>query len=61
MPSIPLRHREDLNGYEQIISALWAQHGDAMLERLDRYRRLAAADPRCPVCQPELDDDDLPF
>ncbi len=45
---------------EQITSALWDQHGDAMLERLDRNYRLAAADPRCPVCQPDSDDD-LPF
>jgi hypothetical protein len=46
---------------EQITSALWALHGDAMLERLDRHRRLAAAEPRCPVCQPDSGDDDLPF
>jgi hypothetical protein len=46
---------------EQIISALWAQHGNAMLERLDRNRRLAAAEPRCPVCQPDFEDDDMPF
>ena len=46
---------------EQIITALWSQHGDAMLERLDRYRRLAAAEPRCPVCRPDSEDDDLLF
>ena len=46
---------------EQIINAVWAQHGDAMLERLDRQHRLATADPRCPVCRPDLGEDDLPF
>lgn len=46
---------------EQIISAIWAQHGDAMLERLDRQRRLAIAEPRCPVCRPDIGDEDMPF
>jgi hypothetical protein len=47
---------------EQIIAAVWAQHGDAMQERLEAHRRRARADPRCVVCQPDdVGDDDLPF
>lgn len=47
---------------DQIINAIWAEHGDAMFERLDRQRRLANAEPRCPVCQPpDPADEDLPF
>lgn len=46
---------------DQIVNAIWAQHGDAMLERLDRQRRLATADPRCPVCRPDVDHDGFPF
>ena len=45
---------------EQIISAVWAQHGDVMLERIERHRRLAD-DQRCPICQSDEGDDDMPF
>ena len=45
---------------EKIINAIWVQYHDEMIERLDRHRRHARADPRCPVCQPTTDDD-LPF
>ena len=46
---------------EQIVNAIWAQHGDAMLDRLDRQHRIAAVDPRCPICRPDIGDDNLPF
>lgn len=45
---------------EQIINAIWNKYHDEMILRLERHRRHAHADPRCPVCQPN-DDDDLPF
>ena len=45
---------------EKVISAIWAHYHDEMIQQLDRHRRHAEADPRCPVCQPSADDD-LPF
>lgn len=45
---------------DKITAAIWAQYHDEMVQRLDRHRRYAEADPRCPVCQP-AGDDDLPF
>ena len=44
---------------DRITAAIWSRYHDEMIERLDRHRRHATADPRCPVCQP--DDEDLPF
>jgi len=47
------------NLLDRVTAAIWSRYHDEMIERLDRHRRLAVADPRCPVCQP--DDEDLPF
>ncbi|MEL6189390.1 MAG: hypothetical protein AAFU79_32610 [Myxococcota bacterium] len=44
---------------EQVTAALWRRHQDEMIERLDRHRQHARADPRCPVCQPH--DENLPL